>query len=78
MSTAVKDGMDVGKLAALVEQLEISKLAIARRYGCSAQFVYAVFARRQPCPDKLAAVIEEMIEGRRHQLRLALRATRRG
>lgn len=73
MSAAVKDKVETVKATAA--QLAISKLAIARRYGSSHQFVYAALNGRTPCPARLLYCIEDMIRERRRFLRRVLQTT---
>jgi hypothetical protein len=73
MTAPVKDKMSI--LKATAAQLAISKLAIARRYGCSHQFVYSALAGKVRCPKRLLYVVEDMIRERRRTLRRILQAT---
>jgi hypothetical protein len=72
MSATVKDKIEVLRHAAA--QLKLSKGAVARRYGCSHQFVYEALKTGR-APEALLCLIEKMISERRRELRRALEAT---
>ena len=73
MTAPVKEKVEAA--SATAAQLAISKLAIAKRYGSSHQFVYAALSGRARCPERLLYVIEDMIRERRRSLRRVLQAT---
>ena len=60
------------RLFQLVDALHIQKTAIARRYGCSRQFVYHVRDGRRPCTRRLRLLIVGMIGEKTAQIDDAL------
>ena len=67
----VKDKMKV--LAAQVDMLSISRAEIARRYGCSRQYVYMALAGQRRAPHALRDLIAGMIAERQAAMRRFLR-----
>jgi cell division ATPase FtsA len=72
MRPVVKGNIDDLRVAAA--QLKLSKLAIARRYGCRHQFVYAALSGARSCPEALRLLVEKMLTERRRDLRRILKA----
>ncbi len=71
MGDDVKQGAE-HPLKNVVDALEMNKAEIARRYGCSTNFIHNCLAGRYATPERMDALLQQMIRERAAHLRSVL------
>ena len=71
MGDDVKQGAE-HPLKNVVDSLEMNKAEIARRYGCSTNFIHNCLAGRYATPERMDALLQQMIRERAVHLQSVL------